>query len=542
MQAQARQRVDIATLGPFVSGPVPKRREWRKLKTAKLTRAERAMRFVEKHLVVPEGDLVGKPIRLADFQQDFFYSLYDNPVHTRRAILSMARKNSKTATIAMIVLVHTVGPEAVQNSRISSGALSRKQAAEVYNYASKMAALSPTLRGLVRTVPSGKKIIGLPMNVEYEALAAEGATAHGGSPIVAILDEAGQVRGPYDAFFEAIVTSQGAYENPLLIVISTQAPTDADLFSMWIDDAAAANDPSIVCHVYAAPQDCALDDPKAWKAANPALGLFRSVKDVEEKAAEAQRLPTSENTFRWLYLNQRVTAHSPFISRQVWQKNGGDPDPDAFLNGDVWGGLDLSETTDLTAFVLAAKYRAIWHIRPTFWMPEDLVAERARADRVPYDVWVKQGLLRTTPGKSIDYEWVAVEIAKLCEGLRVLGIAFDRYRMKLLKPHFDRAGVTLPLVEFGQGYVSMSPAVQATEIELLHDRVRHGNHPVLTMCASNAVVIRDPAGNRKLDKAKSTGRIDGMVAKVMALGAASMNVVEAAPVSPWDDPNFKLVA
>ena len=155
-------------------------------------------------------------------------------------------------------------------------------------------------------------------------------------------------------------------------------------------------------------------------------------------------------------------------------------------------------------------------------MAADLVADRARIDRVPYDAWVKAGHLLTTPGKSIDYEFVAAEMARLCSGLNVRGIAFDRYRMALLKPHLDRAGVTLPMQDFGQGYASMSPAVQSLEAELLHERLLHGKHPVLTMCANNAVVIRNPAGDRKLDKSKSTGRIDGMVSLAMAIGAAAI--------------------
>jgi len=420
------------------------------------------------------------------------------------------------------VLVFLVGPEAQLNSRLSSGALSRKQAGEVYNYAAKMAALSPTLQGKVKAIPSSKKLVGLLCNVEYEALAAEGSTAHGGSPLVAILDEAGQVRGPYNAFFEAITTSQGAYENPLEIWISTQAATDGDLFNRLIDDAAEAKHPATVCHVYRAPQEAALDDESAWKLANPALGLFKSRAELVDGSAKAARMPDAENTFRWLHLNQRVTVYNPFIARDVWQANSGLVDDEAFRLGRVFAGLDLSQTTDLTAFVMAAFYQNRWHIKCWFWMAEDLVADRSKADRVPYDLWVKQGHLETTPGKSVALDWVAAKIAEVTSGVALERLAFDRYRMALLRTELDRLGVDLPLLDFGQGYASMSPAVQAVEEAALHERMNHGGHPVLNMCASNAVVIKDPAGNRKLDKSKSTGRIDGMVALVMALGAASM--------------------
>lgn len=523
---------------PFVCGPVPKLRDWRGLPNKQLTRAEKNMRFVEKHCRVPEGDLVGQPIRLADFQEAFYYAVYDNKEITRTAILSMARKNSKTATIATIAIVHIAGPEAQLNSRISSGARSRKQAAEVYNYAAKMVALSPTLRPIIKPVPSSKKLIGLYMNVEYEALAAEGATAHGGSPVVAILDELGQVKGPQDDFVDAIVTSQGAYDNPLLIVISTQAPTDADMLSIMIDDAERSQDPSIVCHVYRAPEDCVLDDEAAWKAANPAMGLFRSKADIADKAEKAKRMPSSENAFRVLYLNQRVNMVSAFVSPGVWKAGNSPP---AKLSGRVYGGLDLSATTDLTALVLTCRIDDVLHVHPFFWMPQDSVAEAARRDRAPYDVWVREGLLKTTPGKVIDYDFVARDIGEICAGLDIANIGFDRWRMDRMKGALERQAVELPLEPFGQGYVSMSPALDALEADLLAERVKHGGHPVLTMCAANAVAVPDPAGNRKLDKSKATGRIDGMVALTMAAGVEAM-FTEAAPFSPWDDPNFSLAA
>jgi phage terminase large subunit-like protein len=496
------------------------------------------MKFVERHCRVPEGDLVGQKIRLADFQEDFFYSVYDNKVMTRTAILSMARKNSKTATIATIAIVHIAGPEAILNSRISSGARSRKQAAEVYNYAAKMVALSDTLRPIIRPVPSNKKLVGLLMNVEYEALAAEGATAHGGSPIVAILDELGQVKGPQDDFVDAIVTSQGAYENPLLIVISTQAPTDADMLSIMIDDAERSQDQSIVCHVYRAPENSELDDEVAWKSANPAMGLFRSKADIADKAEKAKRMPSSENAFRVLYLNQRVNMVSPFVSAAVWKLGNAAP---AEFVGQVFGGLDLSATTDLTALVLTCRMDEVLHVRPYFWMPQDSVHEASRRDRAPYDVWVREGLLRTTPGKVIDYDFVARDIGEICSGLPIANIAFDRWRMDRMKGAFERQAVGLPLEPFGQGYVSMSPALDALEADLLAERVRHGGHPVLTMCAANAVAVPDPAGNRKLDKSKATGRIDGLVALAMAEGVEAMSV-EFTPASPWDNPDFSLAA
>ncbi|KVR97207.1 terminase [Burkholderia vietnamiensis] len=503
---------------PFRCGPVPVLRDWRSLPNAELTRAERAMRWIEGACVIPEGALVGQPIRLADFQQAFFYSVYDNPAGTRRALFSIARKNAKSATIACILLVHLAGPEVILNSQIVSGAMSRDQAALVFNLASKMVMLSKYLQKKIKILPSGKRLIGLEHNVEYRALSAEAKTAHGLSPVLAILDEIGQIRGPQDDFIDAITTSQGAHANPLLIALSTQAATDADLLSQWLDDAERSGDPRIVSHLYAAPNDAKLDDRSAWAAANPALGLFRSLADLEEQMKQAARMPSMENTARNLLLNQRVSVVSPFISRDVWESCRGTVLPfDAYTV--IYGGLDLSARTDLTSLVLIGKIDGKWHSVPYFWAPEEGVTDRAKRDRVPYDLWASQGFLRLTPGKSVDYEYVAHDIADICSGLNVHSIAYDRWRIDLLKKEFADMGVDLPLVPHGQGYKDFSPALDALEAELINARMVHDGSPVLTMCAANAVLSKDPSGNRKLDKAKATGRIDGLVALTMAHGA-----------------------
>lgn len=502
------------------------------------TRGERVVAFIERYCRVPEGAKVGQPLKLAEFQRKFILEVYDNPAGTRRAYLAIARKNGKSALIACILLAHLVGPEAVLNSQIVSGARSRDQAALVFNLAAKMVQLSPELMKLVRIVPSGKRLIGLTMNTEYKALAAEGTTAHGLSPVLAILDEVGQVKGPQDDFIDAITTAQGAHERPLLIAISTQAPTDADLFSIWLDDAERSEDPAIVSHVYSAPEECEVDDPKAWAAANPALGLFRSLRDVEEQAAQAKRMPSSENTFRVLTLNQRVNMVAAFVSASVWKQGNEAP---AEFDGAVYGGLDLSATTDLTSLVLTCRRDGLLHVRPYFWMPEDAVREATRRDRAPYETWVKQGLIRTTPGKVIDYAFVARDVVDICAGLSIAKIGFDRWRMDRLQKELEAIGAALPLEPFGQGYQSMSPALDALEADLLQGRVRHGGNGPLGMCAANAVAVSDPAGNRKLDKAKATGRIDGMVALAMAEGVEAM-MQEPVAFSPWDDPEFSLVA
>lgn len=483
-----------------------------------LTRGQRVIAFIEQYLRIPEGELVGQPMKLEAFQRQFIIDIYDNPSSTRRAYLSIARKNGKSGLIAGILLAHIVGPEAKLNTQIVSGAMSRDQAALVFALACKMIQLSPDIAPLVRIVPSSKRIIGLARNVEYRALAADGRTAHGLSPALAILDEVGQVRGPQSDFVDAIITSQGAHAEPLLIAISTQAPNDNDLFSIWLDDAKSSGDKRIVCHLYQADKEADMMDRKAWKLANPAMGTFRSLKDVEEQAERAVRMPSFEPTFRNLVLNQRVEMAAPFVSRAIWTLNSSEADDAVFYQHPVYVGLDLSAKNDLTAMVCIAFDGERWHVKPTFWTPEKGLRDRAKRDRAPYDVWADQGYIRTIVGASIDYEAVAQEIVDTLDGMNVQAVAFDRWRFDLLKKELDQLGVELPLTEFGQGFRDMAPAIDTLETMLLNEQMAHGGHPVLTMCMANAKIERDAAGNRKLNKQKATGRIDGAVALAMAAG------------------------
>ena len=491
-----------------------------------MTRGEAVCAFIEEFCRAPEGVHVGKRLKLEPFQRQFILATYDNPHVTRRAFLSIARKNGKTALIASILLAHIAGPEAVRNSQIVSGALSREQAAVVFSLAAKMVRMDERLSRVCIIHPSAKAITGLVRNVEYKASSAEAKTAHGGSPVLAILDEVGQIRGSKSDFVDAIITSQGAYEAPLLIAISTQAPNDADLFSIWLDDAAASGDPHIISHLYTAPEDCELGDESGWAAANPALGKFRSLKDLQEQATRAQRMPSFEATFRNLGLNQRVELLSPFISKSIWTLNSLPPDPEAFINSKVYCGLDLSGKVDLTAFVMIAFWEGRWHVRPYFWTPERGLRDRAKRDRAPYDVWAAQGHLRTTPGVAIDYEHVVQDILDALDGCDVVAIAYDRWRIDLFKKELERMGQDLPLVPFGQGFKDMAPALTTLETALLNEQVSHGQQPVLTMCAANAVTERDAADNRKLNKAKATGRIDGLVAMAMAFGCSSSDIID----------------
>jgi phage terminase large subunit-like protein len=429
----------------------------------------------------------------------------------------MARKNAKTALSSFLLLLHLCGPEAKPNSQLYSAAQSREQASILFALAAKVVRMSPDLSEYVTVRDTAKQLFCAELGTLYRALSADAATAYGLSPVFTVHDELGQVKGPRSELYEALETASAAQESPLSIIISTQAPTDADLLSLLIDDGLTGSDPRIKVELYTAPIDADPFSPKAIKAANPHFADFMNQEEVFRQASDAKRMPSREASYRNLILNQRVEAKSPFIARAIWLENGADPAP---IEGrEVYGGLDLSSVNDLTALVLTSQDG---DVHPTFWLPEEGLAEKARADRVPYDLWAEQGYLLTTPGRAIEYSFVAKHLRQVFDTHVVLALAFDRFNMRHLRPWLVREGFTDDelerFIEFGQGFVSMSPALRSLEEKLLSKNLRHGNHPVLTMCAANAVVVKDPAENRKFTKAKASGRIDGMQALAMAVG------------------------
>jgi phage terminase large subunit-like protein len=499
----------------------------RKPRPVALTRAERNIEWVESYCRVPEGRDVGKPVRLRDWQQDELRRIYDNPAGTRRAILSFGRKNGKTALAAFILLLHLCGPEARANSQLFSAAQSRDQAAILFALAAKIVRMSPDLSAYVTIRDTAKQLACGDLGTLYRALSADASTAYGLSPVLIVHDELGQVKGPRSELYEALETATGAQENPLSIVISTQAPTDADLLSLLIEDGLSGQDPRVVVSLHTAPLDLDPFSEAAIRAANPAFGDFQNATETLAMAEDARRMPSRESEYRNLILNQRVDMSAPFVSSTVWKACGG-PVVDEFEGLPVFGGLDLSEVSDLTALVLVAPVKDVWNVKPTFWLPGLGLADKARTDRVPYDVWARDGWLQPTPGKTVDYEYVADHLAMVCDRYDVRKIAFDRWNWRHLKPWLSKAGFTDDQLEgdaaifeqMGQGFQSMSPALRDLESALLNGRIVHGGHPVLESCARNATVQTDPAGNRKFSKIKSHGRIDGMVALAMAMSVA----------------------
>jgi phage terminase large subunit-like protein len=361
---------------------------------------------------------------------------------------------------------------AIPNSQLYSTAQSRDQAALLHQLAAKIIRMSPRLSAEV-IVKDGLKQLHCPAKgTTYRALSAEASTAYGLSPAFVVHDEPGQVRGPRSELFEALETGGSAQLAPLSVVISTQAPTDNDLLSILIDDAIAGHDPHTVCSLYTALVGADPFAVETIRSANPSLGVFQNPEEVLQMAESARRMPAREASFRNLVLNQRIEASSPFVMPAQWQACAGAP---VDLTGrDVFAGLDLSATQDLTALVLVGANitDGTWHVAPTFWLPSEGLHDKARADRIPYDVWASKGYLQTTPGSSVSYEFVAKYLRSVFDQHRVGKLAFDRWNMQHLKPWLLDAGfseqvIAEKFVAFGQGYQSMSPALRDLESIIL---------------------------------------------------------------------------
>ena len=502
--------------------PPPQTTEEVFLHREKPTGAE-VVKWIETYCRIPEGKKVGQLVKLESWQKKEICRIYDNPEGTRRAILSFPRKNAKTSLSAFLLLNHLCGKSAVLNSQLYSTAQSREQAGVIFQLAAKVVRMSSELRQVINIRDSTKELLCIELGTKYRALSAEASTAFGLSPAFIVHDELGQVRGPRFQLYEALETATGAQEDPLSLIISTQAPSDNDLLSILIDDALAGHDPRTIVSLYTAPKTEDPFDEATIRKANPAFGTFLNSKEVLAMADDAKRMPAREAEYRNLVLNQRVEINNPFVTQTIWETCGAPPAP---LDGlVVYGGLDLSSVADLTALVLIGKKDRVWQVHPTFWLPAHGLREKAKKDRVPYDLWKEEGYLETTEGNTISYEYVAMWLFHVCEIYDVRKIGFDRWNMKHLIPWLRKAGFSEQkvediFVEFGQGTQSMSPALRDLEGAIKEKELAHGNHPLLAMCAACAVIDSKDDANRKLSKNKSTGRIDGLVALTMAMGVA----------------------
>lgn len=493
-----------------------------------LSRLDRIVAFIE-DMSVTAGKLAGQKMKVRDWQRDYLAATYredgkgNRPVRT--SVLSMARKNGKTGLAAPLALCHLCGPESEPYGEVYSAANDRDQAARIFKEISAIIDNHAELQlrlNLSRFKKQIEVMEGVGKGSIFLALSAEAKTKHGLSPSMIVYDELGQA--PKRDMFEALDTAMGARENPLMMVISTQAADDNAVMSELVDYGIKVNsgiieDASFHLTLYAADIDDDPWDKETWLKANPALDDFRSLEDVDRQAAQAQRVPSKENSFRNLILNQRVAAHVRFIAKAEWDRCNQAPDLETLKGKSCFGGLDLSASRDLTAWVLVfPDGGGGYDVVPKFFLPEDGIIDKSETDRVPWDAWAKQGFLTLIPGATIDPGYVADAIIEAAVEYDLQAVAYDRWRIQDLLRELSAAGQDeFPLEPFGQGFKDMAPAIDKLERCVAEGKIRHGGNPILNFCAANAVIEKDAPGNRKLTKAKSAGRIDGLVALTMAL-------------------------
>jgi phage terminase large subunit-like protein len=497
-------------------------------------RAKAVIGFIER-LTVPSGTGQGKPFKLDAWQKLFIRDIYEPHIGmrrvVRRAILSVARKNGKTALIAAIALAHLVGPEAIVHGEIYSAANDRDQAAIVFKFAKQIVDLEPELAAALEVIPSTKTMIARRTGSIYRAVSAEAGTKHGYLPSLVIYDELAQAKSR--DLYDVLDTSFGARDEPLFITISTQSNDPEHILSKLIDDGLSGDDPAIVCHLYAADEDCDLADEAQWAKANPALGIFRDREDLVAAIRKAVRMPAEEPKVRNLFLNQRVAPTASLISRAEWMGCVG---PAEIAAGEeVYLALDLSSVVDLTALIVGSVADPL-RVLPYFWKPGEHLDEHSHRDfgagSHRYREWAEAGHLLISPGRTIDPEAIALFIGALTERFRVKALVYDRWRINDLLREFDRVGLQayqdnekggdgLRLVPWGQGYKDMGPSIDALELAIIERKIAHPSNPILNWNMANAVATMDPAGNRKLDKDKARFRIDGAVALTMLCGLRS---------------------
>jgi phage terminase large subunit-like protein len=345
---------------------------------------------------------------------------------------------------------------------------------------------------------------------------------------------------PNRLLWDALTTASGARRQPIIFAIST-AGFDRHSICWEIHEYATkvldgtVDDPSFLPVLFGAADDDDWTSPKIWKSANPSYGVTVKADYIKQECARAKVTPTYENTFRRLLLNQWTEQESRWLQMSEWDACAGAVDLDKLKGRPCYAGLDLASTTDIASLVLLFPGDP-FQIVPYFWIPEDRLQDRVKQDRVPYDVWVREGLMQTTPGNLIDYRWIMLQIGKASVDYDLRALAFDRWgSQKIVTDLVDEIGFVTEakdaerfnkplLIQFGQGFASMNPPTKEFLNMILARKIAHGNNAVLRWMAQNVVVKQDPAGNVKPDKAKSTEKIDGIVATIMALGIALAQV------------------
>ena len=496
-------------------------------------KAQRVVRFIEA-LRHTKGEFHGQPFHLLPWQEkiirDVFGTVRDDDLSMRQyttAYIEIPKKNGKSELGAAIALNMLINDDEWK-AEVYSCASDRQQAAIVFDVAVDMVRQSPALMKRVKIIPSTRRMIYQPTGSIYQVLSSEVATKHGLNVSACIFDELHTQ--PTRALYDVMTQGSGdARRQPLWFFLTT-AGTDRNSICWEVHQKALdilegrKNDPRFYPVLFGLPDEADWTSEENWYRANPSLDHTITIDKVRDAFHKAQETPADENQFRQLRLNQWVKQSVRWMPMDKWDECGGVVDPYALEGRACYAGLDLSSTSDLTALVLVfpptsedEPYIAL----PFFWLPEETLSLRVRRDHVPYDQWAKRGFIQTTEGNVVHYGFIERFICELGERYDIREIAHDRWNATMMVQTLEDDGFTM--VPFGQGFKDMSPPTKELMRLVLEHRLCHGGHPVLRWNMDNAFVRTDPAGNLKLDKEKSTEKVDGAVALVMALDRAMKN-------------------
>lgn len=490
--------------------------------------ADYAVMFIES-LCHTKGTWAGKPFELIDWQEqiirDLFGTLKPNGYRQfNTAYIEIPKKQGKSELAAAVALLLTCG-DGEERAEVYGCAADRQQAAIVFDVAADMVRMCPALSKRVKILASQKRLIYTPTNSFYQVLSAEAYSKHGFNIHGVVFDELHTQ--PNRKLFDVMTKGSGdARMQPLYFLITTAG---TDTHSICYETHQKAKDiiegrkidPTFYPVIYGADESDDWTDPKVWKKANPSLDITVGIDKVKAACDSAKQNPGEENAFRQLRLNQWVKQAVRWMPMEKWDKCAFSVDEDELEGRVCYGGLDLSSTTDITAFVLVfppIDEEDKYIILPYFWIPEDNLTLRVNRDHVPYDVWERQGYLQTTEGNVVHYGFIEQFIERLGERFNIREIAFDRWGAVQMVQNLEGMGFTV--VPFGQGFKDMSPPTKELMKLVLEQKIAHGGHPVLRWNMDNIYIRTDPAGNIKADKEKSTEKIDGAVATIMALDRA----------------------
>lgn len=490
--------------------------------------ADFAVAFIES-LCHTKGTWAGKPFELMDWQEQIIRDLFGilKPNGYRQfntAYIEIPKKNGKSELAAAVALLLTCG-DGEQRAEVYGAAADRQQASIVFDVAADMVRMCPALNKRVKILASQKRLIYEPTNSFYQVLSAEAYSKHGFNVHGVVFDELHSQ--PNRKLYDVLTKGSGdARMQPLFFLITT-AGTDTHSICYEVHQKAQdiidgrKIDPTFYPVIYGADDTEDWTSPKVWKKCNPSLGETIGIDKVKTACESAKQNPGEENSFRQLRLNQWVKQAVRWMPMDKWDKCAFAVREDDLIGRVCYGGLDLSSTTDITAFVLVFppideddKYI----ILPYFWIPEDTLDLRVKRDHVPYDVWERQEYLQTTEGNVVHYGYIERFIEQLGKKFNIREIAFDRWGAVQMVQNLEGMGFTV--VPFGQGFKDMSPPTKELMKLTLEQRIVHGGHPVLRWNMDNIFIRTDPAGNIKADKEKSTEKIDGAVATIMALDRA----------------------